>query len=172
MIHLLCVKTLHIGKFYFSGVSVISNSTHFTINDQGSIYIGKKVGIRRNCEVSVSDNGKIKLGDNVFMNDGCMLVSHCEISVGNGTRLGPHVMVFDHDYNYRNYNAFERGKHISEQIVIGKNCWIGAGAIILKGSQIGDNCVVGAGTVIKGKYSDNSIIIQKRIENVSTIERT
>ena len=31
---------------------------------------------------------------------------------------------------------------------IGKNCWIGAGAIILPGITIGDNVVVGAGSIV------------------------
>lgn len=31
---------------------------------------------------------------------------------------------------------------------IGRNCWIGAGAIILPGVTIGDNTVVGAGSVV------------------------
>lgn len=31
---------------------------------------------------------------------------------------------------------------------IGKNCWIGAGAVILPGVTIGDNTVVGAGSVV------------------------
>ena len=48
-------------------------------------------------------------------------------------------------------------------MIIGKNCWIGANTIILKGTIIGDNCVVGAGCVLKGKYPDSTIIIQKRI---------
>ena len=53
---------------------------------------------------------------------------------------------------------------ITAPVIIGKNCWIGAGTIILKGSQIGDNCVVGAGCVLKGNYADDSLIIQKRDE--------
>ncbi len=164
LIHFMIVKMFHLGHFSFKGISVVSNSTHFTINDQGCISIGKNIGIRRNCELSVSENGKIDLEDKVFMNNGCMLVSHCQIFVGGGTRLGPQVMIFDHDYNYKDRTAFEKGKHVSEPITIGKNCWIGAGTIILKGSQIGDNCVVGAGSVIKGVYANDTLIIQKNDE--------
>lgn len=164
LIHLTIVKMLHRGQFSFKGISVVNNSSHFTINDQGHIIIGKNIGIRRNCEVSVSENGKINIEDNVFMNNGCMVVVHCQISVGDGTRLGPQVMIFDHDYNYKDRDAFKEGSHISAPVIIGKNCWIGAGTIILKGSQIGDNCVVGAGCVLKGNYADDSLIIQKRDE--------
>jgi len=33
-------------------------------------------------------------------------------------------------------------------IHIGKNCWIGAGTLILPGVTIGDNTVIGAGSVV------------------------
>lgn len=45
---------------------------------------------------------------------------------------------------------------------IGKNCWIGANTVILRGTTIGDNSVIGAGCVLKGEYPAGAIIIQKR----------
>ena len=37
----------------------------------------------------------------------------------------------------------------------GKNCWIGANAVILPGITIGDNVVVGAGSVVTKDLPDN-----------------
>ena len=48
------------------------------------------------------------------------------------------------------------------KLKIGKNCWIGANTVILRGTVLGDNCVVGAGSVLKGHYESGSIILQKR----------
>ncbi len=31
---------------------------------------------------------------------------------------------------------------------VGRNCWIGAGAILLPGVSVGDNTVIGAGSVV------------------------
>ena len=45
---------------------------------------------------------------------------------------------------------------------IGKNVWIGANTVILRGTKIGDNCVIGAGTIVKGDFPENSIIVQNR----------
>lgn len=53
-------------------------------------------------------------------------------------------------------------KYICDDVYIGKNTWIGANAVILKGSHIGDNCVIGAGSVILGDVADNTLVIQKR----------
>ena len=42
----------------------------------------------------------------------------------------------------------EKAYQFNAPIHIGKNCWIGAGAIILPGITIGDNTVVGAGSIV------------------------
>lgn len=166
IIHLYFVKLTHPIGFKFNGISVILSSSHFSIHDEGMIKVEKNVGIRRYCEFAVSENGKIVLHQNTFYNNGCMIVAHKSITIGEGTRLGPNVLIYDHDYDYKKRDAFIEGKHISEAISIGKNCWIGAGAIILKGTVIGDNCVIGAGCVIKGYYGNNQIIIQKRPQEI------
>ena len=49
---------------------------------------------------------------------------------------------------------------------IGDNVWIGANSVILRGSVIGSGCVIGAGSVIKGTYPPDSVIIQKRSNEV------
>ena len=51
-------------------------------------------------------------------------------------------------------------------ITIGNNVWMGANALILRGTTIGDNTVVGGGTVVKGDFPANSVIIQKRTTEV------
>ena len=50
----------------------------------------------------------------------------------------------------------------SSPVKIGNNVWIGANAVILRGTVIGDNCVIGAGTVVKGTFESGSVIIEHR----------
>lgn len=44
-------------------------------------------------------------------------------------------------------------------IHIGKNCWLGAGVIVLPGITIGDNVVIGAGSVVTKDLPDNVIAV-------------
>lgn len=171
VIHCIWVKIIHPSSFDFCMEEIIASSTHFSIQDNGRISIGNKCGMRRNCELMVSENGRIVLGDRVFLNKGCVLAAHESITIGNGTRLGPGVMIFDHDYDYKKIDVDARNNHISMPISIGENVWIGAGTVILKGTTIGDNCVVGAGCVIKGNFENDSLIVQKREPKVYEIER-
>ena len=51
-------------------------------------------------------------------------------------------------------------------IIIGKNVWIGANTVILRGTTIGDNAVIAAGSVLKGDVAPNTVFLNKR-ENLS-----
>ena len=42
---------------------------------------------------------------------------------------------------------------------IGKNCWLGAGVIVLPGVIIGDNTVVGAGSVVTKDLPSNVVAV-------------
>ena len=44
-------------------------------------------------------------------------------------------------------------------VVIGDNCYIGYGAIVVPGVTIGDNCVIGAGAVVASDIPPNSIAV-------------
>lgn len=171
LIHCSTVKFFHPKAFYFCLEEMITVSTHFVIRDNGKITLGKRCGMRRACEVSVAENGVITIGNDVFFNKGCVIAAHNNIVIGDATRFGPNVMVYDHDYDYKNLESQKRSQHICSPVIIGNNVWLGAGVTILRGSVIGDNCVIGAGCVIKGNYPANSIVVQKRDEFVQTIQR-
>ena len=47
-------------------------------------------------------------------------------------------------------------------IRIGKNVWIGAGSMILKGACIEDGCIIAAGSVVKGRVEKGNVFVQKR----------
>lgn len=89
----------------------------------------------------------VRLGRNVFLNFNCVLLDVTEITIGDGTQIGPAVQIYaaDHplDPALRRANL-ENGRPVR----IGANVWIGGGAIILPGITIGDDAVVGAGSIV------------------------
>lgn len=66
-----------------------------------------------------------------------------KISIGEGTELGPSVYIYDHDYRSGFCSNCNEELLKKSPIEIGKNCWIGANTLILRGTKLGDNCVVG-----------------------------
>ena len=129
----------------------------------GKIKLGKLTSVRANAEVCAS-GGEIVLGNRCFVNKNCMIVAHEKISIGDGTTIGPNVCIYDHDHNYK---KDARGRtFMSKPITIGKNVWIGAGSIILKGVEIGENVVIGAGTLVTKYVESGSILFDKRNKQI------
>ena len=54
-------------------------------------------------------------------------------------------------------------------VVVGKNVWIGAGVIILKGVTIGDNAVIAAGSIVTKDVEPNVMLLQKRENSIYTV---
>lgn len=109
--------------------------------------------------------GKIELekGVTVSRNFNC----GGDVFIGSYTLIGPNVYISsgkhhitgkerirDLDNNY----FIDNGKHFSDPIIIGSNCWLGANVVILPGVILGDGCVVAANSVVNKSYDAFSII--------------
>ncbi len=104
-----------------------------------------KVALRAPIYVDYGYNMYIK--DDVFCNYGCVFLDVCPISIGAATEIGPYVQILTADHP-RSVEDRARGGEFGRPISIGKQVWIGGGAIILPGVTIGDGAVIGAGAVV------------------------
>lgn len=100
----------------------------------------------------------IHFGDRVYCNFGCTFVDDTHIYVGDGCMFGPQVVVATAAHPLAP-PLRERGLQYNKPVRIGKNCWIGAGAIILPGINIGDNSVIGAGSVVTKDIPSNVVAV-------------
>lgn len=71
------------------------------------------------------------------------------IHVGAGTYVAFHAVILSHDMS--------RLLHVHTRI--GKNCFIGAHAIILPGVTVGDQCIIGSGSVVTKDVPPQSICV-------------
>jgi len=156
------IKFLNYGNFIFTPLNHISPFTEINLSRKGKLTFGYKTKIRSGTKITVRKEAEIVIKDNVFLNHGCMLMCHEKIYIGSNVQVGPNVLMYDHDHDFRHENGLKALKYRTSPIKIGENVWIGANTVILKGTTIGDNCVIGAGSVIKGNFPNNSIILQKR----------
>ncbi|MBO4547600.1 MAG: acyltransferase [Abditibacteriota bacterium] len=130
--------------------------------DPGSLVeIGRNVRIRERASLKARRGARLALERNVYVGPGSILAARCEIRVGEGTLISPYVLIYDHDHKYTEQGVSER-EYDCASVTIGKNCWIGANTVILKGASLGDNCVVAAGSIIRGSWPAGSRIVQKR----------
>ena len=100
----------------------------------------------------------VHFGKCVYANFNLTMVDDTHIYVGDYTMFGPNVTVATAGHPILP-ELRQKGYQYNAPVRIGKNCWIGAGAIILPGITIGDNVVVGAGSVVTKDLPDNVIAV-------------
>lgn len=95
-------------------------------------------------------------GKGVYANFNLTLVDDTHIYVGDYTLFGPNVTIATAGHPILP-ELRQQGYQYNASVRIGKNCWIGAGAVIVPGVTIGDNVVVGAGSIVTKDLPDNVI---------------
>lgn len=89
----------------------------------------------------------VHFGKNAYANFNLTMVDDTHIYVGDYTMFGPNVTLASAGHPIHP-KLRQQGYQYNMPIHIGKNCWIGAGALIMPGITIGDNTVIGAGSVV------------------------
>jgi len=98
---------------------------------------------------AIAEGARLELAAGVGGSGVCLCAAK-ELVIGEGTILGADCLVIDNDFHLPGpgwtwgFNPVETAKPVR----IGRGCFIGARAIVLKGVSIGDGAVVGAGAVV------------------------
>lgn len=100
----------------------------------------------------------VHFGKNIYANFGLTLVDDTHIYVGDYTMFGPHVTVATAGHPILP-ELREQGYQYNAAVHIGKNCWLGAGVVIVPGVTIGDNVVIGAGSIVTKDLPDNVVAV-------------
>ena len=89
----------------------------------------------------------VHLGKGVYANFGVTFVDDTHIYIGDGTMLGPNVVIATAGHPI-DPELRARALQYNMPVRIGRNCWLGGGVIVMPGVTIGDNTVIGAGSVV------------------------
>ena len=100
----------------------------------------------------------VHLGKNVYINAGVKLVDDTHIYVGDYTMMGPNVVLATAGHPIDPVLR-EKGLQYNQPVHIGRNCWLGAGVIVMPGVTIGDNSVIGAGSVVTKDIPANVVAV-------------
>lgn len=89
----------------------------------------------------------ISLGRGVFLNFNCVILDVVAVTIGDRAQIGPGVQILTADHP-RDPAARKTGLEFGRPIHIGRNVWIGGGALLLPGVTVGDDAIIGAGSVV------------------------
>lgn len=104
--------------------------------------------------------GNIEIGENTYINSGCVLYS------GNGIKIGNNVLVaanctfapVNHQFELKDKLIVEqRFKPSKGGIIIEDDVWIGANVVILDGAFIRKGAVIAAGSIVKNEVETYAV---------------
>ena len=136
------------------------------INGYGRIQIGDNVTIYGQVEFTVSttlfEDAEVSIGNNTVIGDHVMFSAHKSIKIGQDCLIAKYAQIYDNDGHpldprIRRYGQMSRSD--IDRIVVGSNVWIGQFAHIRKGVTIGDNSVVAAHSVVTRDVPPNTVVI-------------
>lgn len=85
---------------------------------------------------------------------GCYIQGKGGIEIGDYTQIAPNVVIVS-----ANHDVYDSRIHVLGKVIIGKFCWIGAGAKIMPGVELGDFTVVGAGAVVTKSFKEGHCVL-------------
>ncbi len=119
-----------------------------------SIILGNNVHIFRNTEICGGNDYPLIIGNNVFINQRCLVRKN--VIIGDNVSIGQGVSLITDSHEIGDSNK-RAGKPIFPQIKINNGVWIGANSTILGGVTIGEGCIIGAGSVVNKDCEPNSL---------------
>lgn len=100
----------------------------------------------------------VYFGKNIYANFNLTLVDDTHIYVGDATMFGPNVTIATAGHPILP-ELREQAYQYNMPVRIGKNCWLGAGVIVMPGVTIGDNTVIGAGSIVTKDIPANVVAV-------------
>lgn len=116
--------------------------------------------------------GKIEIGDLSYVGPNTRIWSFVHVRIGSHVLISHNCNIFDS--NCHPVNAEERRKDyldlittgrgnkrntvVSQEVVIGDDCWIGANSCIMKGVSLGERTIVAAGSVVTKSFPSDVVV--------------
>lgn len=129
--------------------------------------------------------GRCGIGADVYVGDGVIISSWINVEIGEGTLLAHGVQLFDNDTHP--IDPAERRAHYrsilklgprpelaigAEPVRIGRDCWLGFGAAVMKGCTVGDEAVAAAGAMVVSDVPPRTIVAGNPAREVRSLDRS
>ncbi|QBR74166.1 acyltransferase [Microbacterium sediminis] len=128
----------------------------------------RQVGrLTRGENVSFAPNVSFRNAERIVLGAGTHIGEHSVIWAGNTTGrivlgekclLGPHVTLTASNYGTAPGAFIMDQPKIEQDIVLGRDVWLGANTVVLAGVTIGDGAVVAAGAVVTRDVAAGTIV--------------
>lgn len=141
----------------------IHNSAFLEVFDKSKLVFSGSFSINKYVNIFLNEGSELTLGEHVYIGDySTIRATRTSVFIGDHTIVGQDVKILATNHAFIN-----RDQLIHEQDIdlvkigvhIGRDCWLGAGSIILPGVTLGNGVVVGAGAVVTKSFPDYSVVV-------------
>lgn len=141
----------NVRKFRKSRIKISGNNNLVRINEGSSGQFTLFVE---------ADNCVVEIGKNVWFNGTEIHLrdNSSRVIIGDETIIALETAIFCSDFHAitdRNGKPLNQGR----EIIIGRHCWIGKWAKILKNVRIADNTIIGAGAFVSKSCEEENVIL-------------
>lgn len=158
-VHILCPKNLRLGK-----AVRLSENVYIDALSTDGVIIGDGVLLGRNdrieCTGSIKSIGKgITIGARTTFGPDCYFGAAGGINIGSDVIAGQNIRFHSENHMFDRADIPIRLQGVTHKgVVVGNDCWIGAGAVFLDGARVGNGCVVAANAVVTKQFPDNVVL--------------
>lgn len=140
-------------------------------NEPNRVALGENVICRGLLRVEQFGDGRIEIGEGVYIGDDCLVSCALSVRIGRNTLLAHGVHIFDNDthpldwqHRAEDVRAILRGKPQQKPpipaapVEIGEHAWIGFNSVILKGVTVGARSVVASASVVTKDVPPDTLV--------------
>ena len=149
---LACRSSLSIGDRVF-----IPRTIEVMGYDDGRIVVGDDVCMDTGARLHVANEATLRIGDRVGVGPYNFLNAFDDLTIGDDTMLAPMISINCADHGVSRGCPMREQRGTYAPVIIGADCWLGAGVVVLKGVTIGNGTMIGAGAVVTDDVPEYTI---------------
>ena len=131
------------------GAIVIGRRVRFDVAPGGRVVLGVDVALGDGCRLHVGAEGSVTIGAGTALGERCVLTAHGRVAIGARCLLADEVVLVDGNPSFDDVERPVREQGIvSAPIAIGDGVRIGPSAAVLPGVTVGADAAIGAHAVV------------------------
>jgi acetyltransferase-like isoleucine patch superfamily enzyme len=149
----------HPGTASIPDSTIIEPLAVIYVGDQGRLQLGEMNIIYPGATIRI-DQGWMTTGSEVSFGPGCHIYEpRAGLAIGDHCMIGGGVLICGVNHGYAASDVPMRHQAAeAKRIEIGRDVWIGMGAIILPGVTLGDGSIVSAGAVVTSDVGAGTVV--------------
>lgn len=109
----------------------------------------------------------IHIGKRVYIQPFFKCMSAGQVYIEDDVEIAMNVSIITNNHDF-----YDRAVLTLQDVYIGRNAWIGAGATILPGVTVGENAIVGAGSVVTKDVPANTVAVGNPARVIKHLDTT